>query len=62
VCRWPLITVRRKVQLVVWMLGVAALPLPLAHRLARMHRRSAGLPDHSAHAAAARLAAMKSHG
>ena len=61
VCRWPLITVRRKVQLVVWMLGVAALPLPLAHRLARMHRRSAGVPTPpSAHCAAARLVAVKS--
>ena len=62
VCRWPYITVQRKLQLVVWMLGVTALPLTLAHRLAQMHRRSAGQPDQSAHAAAARLAAMKSHG
>ena len=62
VWRWPLITWRRKLQLVVWMLGVRTLPLPLAHRLARMHRRSAGLPNQSAHAAAARLAAMKTCG
>lgn len=62
VCRWPLITLQRKAQLVVWMLGVTALPLAMAHRLARMHRRSAGQPHHSAHAAAARLAAVKSHG
>ena len=61
VCRWPLITWTRKLQMVVWMLGVTALPLPLAHRLARLHRRSAGQPDHSAHAAAARLAALKAH-
>jgi len=60
VCRWPLITLQRKAQLVLWMLGVTALPLPVAHRLARMHRRRAGLPDRSAHAAAARLAAVKS--
>jgi hypothetical protein len=60
--RWPLITGKRKAQLALWMLGVTALPLPLAHRLAQMHRRSAGQPDHSAHAAAARLAAMKLQG
>lgn len=62
VCRWPYIPLRRKLQMVVWMLGVMALPLPLAHRLARLHRRSAGQPDPSAHAAAARLAALKLHG
>lgn len=62
VCRWPLIPVRRKLQMVVWMLGVAGLPLSWAHRLARMHRRIAGQPDRSAHAAAARLAAMKARG
>jgi hypothetical protein len=62
VCRWPLIRVRRKVALVVWMLGVAVLPLPLAHRLALMHRRSTGAPADSARAAAARLAAVKSQG
>lgn len=63
VCRWPLIPVQRKAQMLLWMLGVTALPLSMAHRLARMHRRAAGLPDpRSAQAAAARLAAMKSHG
>ncbi|MEY2876221.1 MAG: hypothetical protein RLZZ373_3592, partial [Pseudomonadota bacterium] len=58
--RWPMITVRRKAQLMLWMLGVTVLPLTMAHRMARMHRRSAGLPDpRSAQAAAARLAAVK---
>ena len=60
VCRWPLIRVRRKVALLVWMLGVVGLPLPLAHRLAQMHRRSTGAPADSARAAAARLAVVKS--
>lgn len=42
--RWPAWTARRKLMLAGWVLAVELLPLPLALRIARMHRRSAGLP------------------
>ena len=44
VWRWPMGGVRFKSMLSIWMVGVWLLPLPLAQRLARMHRASVGAP------------------
>jgi len=61
ILRWPRMTPSRRLATLVWMLGVLVLPRPQAHRLALIHRRSAGVPTPpSAHCAAARLAAVKS--
>lgn len=61
ILRWPRMTASRRLATLVWMLGVLVLPRAQAHRLALMHRRSAGVPmPPSAQSAAARLAAVKS--
>jgi len=61
ILRWPRLTWSRRLATLVWMLGVLVLPWPQAHRLALIHRRSAGVPmPPSAQSAAARLAAVKS--
>jgi glycosyltransferase involved in cell wall biosynthesis len=44
VWQWPMSGVRFKSMLSIWMVGVWLLPLPLAQRLARMHRASVGAP------------------
>lgn len=44
VWRWPVWPVSRRLALIGWVLAVELLPLPLALRAARLHRRSAGLP------------------
>lgn len=61
ILRWPRMTASRRLATLVWMLGVLVLPRAQAHRLALIHRRSAGVPmPPSAQSAAARLAAVKS--
>lgn len=42
--RWPGMPMHRKLALMGWVMAVAWLPEPLAMRLARLHRRSAGAP------------------
>lgn len=42
--RWPSLSLDRKVAMALWTLAVMWLPQPLALRLARWHRRAAGLP------------------
>lgn len=42
--QWPVWPAKRRLALAGWVLAVELLPLPLALRVARMHRRSAGLP------------------
>jgi glycosyltransferase involved in cell wall biosynthesis len=42
--QWPVWPPRRRLALAAWVLAVELLPLPLALRVARLHRRSAGLP------------------
>lgn len=41
--RWPAFTPSRRMAVMVWVLAVLWLPLPLAHRVAQMHRQSVGL-------------------
>ncbi len=40
--RWPAASLRRRVLLSVWVLAVCWLPLPMARRVAQLHRQSAG--------------------
>jgi glycosyltransferase involved in cell wall biosynthesis len=42
--QWPVWPTSRQLGLTAWVLAVELLPVPLALRVARMHRRSAGLP------------------
>jgi hypothetical protein len=42
--RWPVWPVSRKLGLFFWVLAVEFAPTPLAMRVARLHRRAAGLP------------------
>jgi hypothetical protein len=42
--RWPSITPLRRALLLAWVLAVQWLPLPLARRVARLHRQLVGAP------------------
>ena len=42
--RWPALTLAHRLLLAFWVLGVQLLPLPMARRVAQLHRQSAGTP------------------
>lgn len=44
--RWPMASPARRALMLTWALAVQWLPLPLAHRVARLHRQMVGTPTH----------------
>lgn len=46
--RWPASSLPHRLVLAGWVLAVQCLPLPIARRIAQIHRRSAGAPEGSA--------------